>query len=155
MKRNCFKFERTRYSRLVALSSIGLACAFAAQPASAGFVINANYSGFSAAQQTDIAAAVSLYEATFTNNITVGINFQNNGSGLGASSSNFYQISYNTFHNALIANQSGADDVAALAQLAANPDNVNGVWLSQANMKAIGINESGLDGNIFLNANIC
>lgn len=109
-----------------------------------------------------INSVIALYEATFSDPITVTIKFQETGSGLGASSSFFVPRSYSTFRSHLASDATTFDDSVALAHLpggTANPVNGNvDVNLTTANARAIGfsadppVGES--DGTILLNTSI-
>lgn len=142
---------------------MGLVAILGSKPASAGLTINATWGSgaqaFTAAQQADIQSAINLYEATFSNNVTVNITFNNMSSGLGQSSSAFYSDQYTDILARLEANNAAdpsADTTAAIAQLLAHPSGITtNIDLSQANVKALGVSESGTDGTIGLNAGIC
>src|SRR5262245_56385487 len=64
-----------------------------------------------AAIETVINNAITAYQSTFSDPINVTITFQEKMSGLGTSSWWYYNISYQTFINDLIADQSTTDDV--------------------------------------------
>src|SRR5271166_6302161 len=57
-----------------------------------------------------INQAINTYETRFSDPINVTITFQEMNSGLGSSNWWYYNISYQTFINALIADASTADD---------------------------------------------
>src|SRR5204863_1786681 len=66
-----------------------------------------------------INRTIAAYQNTFTNNVTVNITFQE-GSGpgtLGSSSTSGGNVSYSSYHAAVIANATSADDATALATL--------------------------------------
>ncbi len=108
--------------------------------------------------------AINTYETRFSDPINVTITFQEMNSGLGSSNWWYYNISYQTFINALIADASTADDAIALAHLphgATNPvDGSTSINVKTANLRAIGINglnsglAGGADGIIGLNTHI-
>jgi hypothetical protein len=107
-----------------------------------------------AAIETTINAAIQVYEATYSSPVTVQIYFREGG-GLGQSIFGFYDIGYQTFRQALAANQalSGqADQATALAHLpnqANNPvTNIPDLTVQSANGRALGLNTPG-----FLNSN--
>jgi hypothetical protein len=109
-----------------------------------------------------INSVIALYEASFSDPITVAINFQETGSGLGQSSSFFVSRSYSTFHSHLSSHATTFDDAVALAHLPGGTTNpVNGnvdVDLTTANARAIGFSANppagDPDGTIFLNTSI-
>src|ERR1051325_6464808 len=90
-----------------------------------------------------INSVIALYEANFSDPITVTITFQETGSGLGQSSSFFVSRSYTTFRSRLASDATTPDDAAALAHLPGGSTNpVNGstsVDLTTANARAIGL----------------
>jgi hypothetical protein len=112
-----------------------------------------------------INAAILVYEKTFSDPISVNINFAEMTSGLGSSSTFFATVSYSQYYNALKADATTADDATALARLGidgSGPNNpVTGTSLinvKTANLRAVGINvnpPSGQpDGFIGLNTHI-
>jgi hypothetical protein len=117
-----------------------------------------------AAEIAVINSAISFYQATFTDPITVTIYFQDMSTGLGQSSTFFGSVSYQSFITALAANATSADDAAAFAggrlpNSTTNP--VNGstiINLRTANFRALGFNVSPpagqYDGVISLNTAI-
>ena len=93
--------------------------------------------------EATINSAISFYEATFSNNFTVSIGFDEFG-GLGASSSYIAFFPYSLFIADLHAASSGdATDTTALSLLpisSTNPvDGTSNVYLKWANLKALGV----------------
>jgi hypothetical protein len=85
----------------------------------------------------------------------VNITFQEGG-GLGSSSTAFVNTTYANYKAALTADASGADDVAALAQLNALAYGGTSIDLSTANARALGFNApASPDGTITLNTSLC
>jgi hypothetical protein len=115
-----------------------------------------------AAIEGTINSAINTYETTFTDPITVNIDFKEMNSGLGSSSTFFANVPYLTYITALHADAKSSDDATALAQLpiaATNP--VNGgafINVKTANLRAVGINVNppagSPDGTISLNTSI-
>jgi hypothetical protein len=140
-----------RRSKIVLLAGFiaALACA---KPASAlGF--SATLVGFDAAGTTVINNALAFYSATFSDPITVAIQFHNMGTGLGASSiAPLYNVNYATYRAALGADATSADDATALANTpvqANNPVNNNAiVQLKSSNGRAVGLATPGALINI-------
>ncbi len=138
-----------------------------AVPAHANLVINPTFDSTitsdvnAATIMSTIHAAIQVYENTFTDNITVNIKFQEGG-GLGSSSTWIYQRSYANYRADLVNDASTPDDNTALASLpvqANSPVDGNAnLWLSHANLLAIGVNPGatpdGFDGTITLNTSI-
>jgi hypothetical protein len=100
-----------------------------------------------AATQTMINNAIAFYESTFTNNITVNIEFHNMSSGLGQSVFFTFIVPYSIYCAALAASATSPDDATALAQLAHNPcgtknpvTNSANILVKSPNGRAIGIN---------------
>ena len=74
-----------------------------------------------------INSVIALYEATFSDPVTVTITFQETGSGLGASSSFFVSRTYSNFRSHLASDATTFDDSVALAHLPGGTVNpVNG-----------------------------
>jgi hypothetical protein len=109
-----------------------------------------------------INSVIALYEANFSDPITVTITFQETGSGLGASSSFFVSRTYSNFRSHLASDATTFDDSVALAHLpggTVNPVNGNtDVNLTTANARAIGFSANPPagenDGTILLNTSI-
>jgi len=116
-------------------------------------------SAFTQAQKDTITSVITLYQSTFNDNMTVNITFNNMNTGLGQSQTTFGQIDYASFHTALIADATTANDATALTKLAASPFTGANIVASEANFKALGFDTSGLgtgpDSVIGLNAGIC
>jgi PEP-CTERM motif len=113
--------------------------------------------------EATINSTIGIYEAAFTDPITVHIAFNEMSSGLGASSTFIAPIPYTFYLTALTADATTSNDATAVAHLLpAGPNNpVNGnalINVMTANLRAIGINVSppmGLpDSTISLNTSI-
>lgn len=136
-------------------------------PAQAGLTITPTFDSTIASDpdaadiEATINQAIGMFELDITNSISVNIDFQEMGSGLGQSSTFFGTISYSSYLSALQANSSGdATDTSALASLPAGPNNpVNGVTsvdVTTANLRALGFSASppGPDSTISVNTSI-
>jgi hypothetical protein len=78
--------------------------------------------------QATISAAIVLYQANFSDPITVTITFQEMGSDLGLSSFYYNTVSYSSYRAALVSHATTANDTTALAHLpntSLNPVNGN------------------------------
>jgi len=112
--------------------------------------------------ESTIKSTIGVYEATFTDPITVKITFQEMSSGLGQSSTFFDTVSYSSYLTALTADAKSCNDAIALAHLGAGPNNpVNNnpnINVKLPNLRAVGIMESPPlgqpDGTIGLNTSI-
>ena len=97
-----------------------------------------------AATQTVINNAIAFYQNTFTNNITVNIEFHNMSTGLGQSVSFIFTLPYQPYRAALGANAMSADDATALANTPSGSTNpVTGssnILVKSPNGRAIGFN---------------
>ena len=97
-----------------------------------------------AATQTVINNAIAFYENTFTDNITVNIEFHNMSTGLGQSVFFIFNVPYPSYRTALGANATSADDATALANTPSGSTNpVTGssnILVKSPNGRAIGIN---------------
>jgi hypothetical protein len=145
---------------------------FAASPARANLVINATFdttitSDLNASViEATINSVIALYEASFSDSVTVTIRFQEMTDGLGASSSYFVPgVAYSTFRTMLAAGATTVMDAEALAYLPATATNpVNGsttISLHLANGRALGFGGPGWnppssqpDGTVYLNTSI-
>jgi hypothetical protein len=116
--------------------------------ARANLIISATFdSSLNSAEQGAINTAISLFENTYTNNVTVSIYFQAGG-GLGQSNFFVYDETYTSVYNALVAtnanpaaiaalNASGGD---ALTNGGVNPvGGTNDIEIKSANARALGI----------------
>lgn len=123
-----------------------------------------------AATESVINNAISFYESTFSDPITVNIDFRNMTTGLGESDWSYYAIPYTTYLSALTGDATSANDFTALASLgvsATNPvDGTSFVDMKSANGRAVGLSTgpitnctsfggvTGQDGCIGLNLGI-
>ena len=158
--------------RLIPLMSLAIALA-AGTPAHAnGLVINPTFVSTdlsfgtsiasdpnAAAIESTINSAIAFYETTFSNSITVNIEFDEMTTGLGASSTFFENVSYKDYLAALTANATSANDAIALSHLGPGPNNpVNSdatINVKTANLRAVGISAGvPLDGFIGLNTHL-
>lgn len=122
-----------------------IAAAFAfAQPAHA-LLINPTFeAGLSAPAQAVINSAIQFYQNSFSDPITVNIDFRNMNTGLGSSYFVFYNVLYSSYRSALAADATSADDLVALSTLSVLPNNpINGsvgIGVKSANGRAVGLN---------------
>ncbi len=122
-----------RVARRITVSAFLLLCA--GLPARADLTINATFDSSitSLANATQIEASINSAIANVTssitspNNITVSIDFQNMSSGLGQSSTTFYNVHYFDYYNAFKAVATSPAQLAALASLGAAPTNESSV----------------------------
>jgi hypothetical protein len=133
------------------------------------FVINATFDSTitsdpnAADIENTINSVIALYAASFSDPVTVTINFQEISSGLGQSSSYYVPgVHYSTFRTMLAAAATTTNDADALAHLPAGDSNpVNGsttIALNLANGRALGFSGSRWnppvgqpDGFVYLN----
>ena len=113
--------------------------------------------------ESTINSVIALYEESFSDPVTVTINFQEMSSGLGQSSSYYVpEVHYSTFRTMLAAAATTANDADALAHLPAGDSNpVNGsttIALNLANGRALGFSGATWnppagqpDGFVYLN----
>jgi hypothetical protein len=148
-------------------ASLAIGCFAVSAPVHANLVITPTFDSSitsdpnAAAIEGTINSAISVYEATFADPITVNINFREGG-GLGSSSTYFATGSYSAYLAALQADAKTSDDATALAHLPPGPNNpVNGSTLinvKTANLRAVGINVNPPagqpDGFITLNTSL-
>jgi hypothetical protein len=97
-----------------------------------------------AAPQAVINNVIAFYESTFTNSITVNIEFYNMSTGLGQSTFFVFTIPYTSYRTALGANATSPDDMTALANTPSGSTNpITGsrnVLLKSPNGRAVGLN---------------
>jgi hypothetical protein len=152
-----------RWSGPLLLAGAG---AVASAPARAGLQIDATFDSSitslsnAVAVENTISNAISFYEATFTNPITVAIDFQATTTGLGGSSSALYGLGYSTYKSALEtdynANPANATKASANANL---PTSIapNNIAATAANLQALGFTLASpptFDGTIYLNTSL-
>ena len=143
------------YSPLVLLA----ATAFVIPAPAQALVINASYDEtgtgvVSSAAQAVISTAIAFYQNTFSNNITVNIDFHNMISGLGSSLAPTYTKSYASYKTQLTANASSANDTSALANLPASVPG-GGVILKSADARAVGLTGAGMNLNMTNTSGFC
>jgi hypothetical protein len=142
---------------------------FGIAPAQGNLVINATFDSTitgdpnAAVIESTINSVIALYEASFSDPITVTINFQETAGGLGQSSSYVIPgVSYSIFRSKLAAAATTANDTHALAHLPAGSSNpVNGsttLSLNLPNGRALGFSgpdwdppPGQTDGIVYLN----
>src|SRR6266481_5276907 len=97
-----------------------------------------------AATQTVINNAIAFYQNTFTDNITVNIEFHNMSTGLGQSIFFVFTIPYTSYRTALEANATSADDATALANTPSGSTNPvtasSNILVKSPNGRALGFN---------------
>ncbi len=145
------------------------AALFAVPALNASFIITPNFDSSltsdpnAAAIENVINTAITFYEATFTNNMDIVIDFDLMTGGLGQSSFFLSALPYSTYRADLVANQSGANDALALMNLrntSANPvTGTNYVNIKPATEAALGVIASSPTnmlnaGTIGLNASL-
>ena len=137
---------------LVLLAATALVISAPAQ----ALVIHASYNegSLDSAALSVINNAIGFYQNTFSNNITVNIDFHNMTSGLGASLSPIYVKSYTSYKAQLTANASSANDTSALANLPASVPN-SSVILKSADARAVGLTGAGMNLNMTNTSGFC
>ncbi len=160
-KRECIKL------RLVFLALFTMVLSGGTAAYASSFVILPNFGSSitgdsnAATIEATINSAIGIYEAAFTDPITVHITFNEMNTGLGASSTFFFNIPYTSYLAALTADAKTSNDATALAHLGAGPNNpVNGdlnINVKTANLRAVGLdllNPPSVDGTVGLNTSI-
>lgn len=140
---------RLRYLVPVLLATIATAI-----PAKANLIITPIFDSSittqagAAAIETTINAAIAVFESTYTNPITVTIDFEAINSGLGQSQIGFdYLQNYHSFYNALVAKNANPAAIAGLTANGGNSANnpVTGgsqIGVTSANSRALGLASS-------------
>jgi hypothetical protein len=97
-----------------------------------------------AATQTAINNAIAFYQGTFTDNITVNIEFHSMSTGLGQSVFFLFNVPYASYRTALGANATSSDDATALANTPSGTTNPvtasSNIQVKSPNGRALGIN---------------
>lgn len=137
-------------------------------PATAGFVITPTFDSSitndpnAARIEATINQAIQTYEARFTDDVNVTIDFKEMATGLGQSNWYYRNVTYSQYRNALAADQTTSADATALAHTPGGSTNpVNGgtsVSVNLANLRALGITANppvgAFDGTVSLNTSI-
>jgi len=129
---------------LLSVLLAGVAMAFAAPKPAHALSIEATFDpNLSASAVIVINTAISFYQTTFSDPITVNIEFENMNTGLGRSLTFVRTTPYSTYRTALGADATSANDATALANTptgAFNP--VTGstfINVKNANLRAVGL----------------
>ena len=121
------------------------------------FAANINSDSNAAAIKAAINAAIAIYQADFTDSITVNITFQE-GAGLGGSSTAFFNVTYASYLAALIADKKTSDDNASNLPTATQFSTffgVSNINVKSANLRAVGLAGAvATDGTITLNTSL-
>ena len=113
-------------------------------------VINATFTDLPASAQAEVNSAIAFYEASFSDPITVDIEFHNiTTPGLvGRSDLHFYFWEYQSYRAALLADATSPNDAIANATLGPGPNdpilNSQFISLKPATGRAAGLNTPGL-----------
>ena len=144
-----------RLRRLLAALPLAAALGTATLPAHAGLTFTTTFDAtVNATAQAAILNSLAEYAPLFNDNVNVSLYFKFSGNGLGSTSSFAFDVNYQTYYNALVADASSAVDTIALARLAVdgsgalNPVNGTGIIKQgRAGLAAVGIaiNTTGLD----------
>jgi len=102
---------------------------------------------FDDASKQVVMNAIGFYESTFSDNVTVNIQFQNSNTGYGESLTGRYAIPYSTLQSALIADKTSADDATATAHLPASLLFGTDINVKPAEGRALGLNTPGMTLN--------
>lgn len=136
--------EAHRVTLAVSVAAMALVPLSQARALTIDATYNAN---LSASATSVIHDAIQFYQTTFSDPITVYLNFYNMGTGLGSNLSYLTTVDYPTYRAALNADATSADDAIALANTPSGPTNPvtssSGVNVKTANARAIGLNAFG------------
>lgn len=146
---------------------VPLLAALAVGPHARALTINASFDSSitgdpqAATIEATINSAIAVYEATFSDPITVNITFQEQSAGLGNSTTRVGTVSYTSYRSAVLSHATSIDDATAwtyLPNTANNPvNNDPNVYLSLPLARALGLTSTvgSPDGTIYLNTSIC
>jgi VCBS repeat-containing protein len=104
-----------------------------------------------------VAAAISFYEQTFTDNVTLNITFglKDLGSAHGESApEDGADLSFAQVKEYLLKSASSSDDKTAISTLHNDPTNNGTFFISSAEAKAFGLPGSDDDGTVWLNSSL-
>ncbi len=164
--------SRRKLNSLLLVSWPLMFAMFGGTPTRANLIVNATFDititsdPNAAAIESTINSVIALYEASFSDPVTVTIHFQKMSSGLGSSSTYYVTgVPYSTFYTMLAAAATTGMDADALANLPAGDSNpVNGsttLELTLPNGRALGFSGPDWDpppgqpdGTIALNTTI-
>ena len=115
--------------------------------------------GYTSQDQAAVNTAISYFDRTLTNNVTVNIDFSSASSGLGLSSQYLYGINYADLHNALYASATSANGFSAANSLfngSSDPyTGASTVYITHADCAVLGLGcgaaKGGYDGSISIN----
>jgi len=146
MMSNDFKgrFARVRLGLLPALFAGIVMVGAAPRPADALTIVPHYEGNLTAGDQGVIQNAINSYQATFTDPITVDIEFHFDAAVFGQSFFPVYSVGYGAYKAALIADAKTADDATAIASLgpgaAVDPAHGNAnISIKPANGRAVGL----------------
>ena len=144
-----------RLRRLLAAVPLAAALCTATLPAHAGLTFTTTFDAtVNATAQAAILNSLSEYAPLFNDNVNVSLYFKFSGNGLGTSSTFAFDVNYQTYYNALVADGSSAVDTIALTRLAVDGGGVNNpvngttmIKQGRAGLAAVGIviDTTGLD----------
>jgi len=138
----------SRDARRLSTIAVAALTGLALSAPSRALVINPTFNGLSADAQAQINLAIDFYEKTFSDPITVDIEFHNMSTGLGRSDYHYYFWSYDSYRAALIADKTSPNDTIAVATVPAGPnDPILGkqfITLKSATGRAVGLPTPGL-----------
>jgi hypothetical protein len=130
-------------------------------PAQALTIVPTFDAGFDATAEATVRSVIAGYEAAFTDNITVYIQFANMSSGLGQSSTFYYGGTYTNYLSKLAADATSANDSTALAHLPGGTTPVptgTSLLATRAAWGAVGVNiaapSGGVDSTVSLNLSL-
>jgi hypothetical protein len=140
--------RRPSLVRMAALVPVGLAL-LASQPANALTIVPTfstdPASLVSQAAKDVINSVIAGYASTFTDNVTVTIQFAGMTTGLGQSSTYYYNESYATFMAKLRADATSANDATAMASVPSGANPVTGgSQISVTRAQAVAVGMTGL-----------
>src|SRR5215831_468023 len=139
------------------LKALATVAALSALPVHA-LIITPTYdpsSSFTASEKAAINAAIGVFQSTFSDPISVKINFTNNPTGLAGNSVWILSGSYGTVKGLLLADAKTAADTTADATLGASDPFFADLIVTTAECRAIaggcGFGPDGFDGTININ----
>jgi hypothetical protein len=132
---------------VLSLAVFAIACASPTKAQALTIIPNFN-DNLSVTAMGVINAAIGFYQTTFSDPVTVNIDFHAMDSGLSASVIPVYFVPYATYQTHLLADASSLDDKAAMSSYPTGPNDPildqADINLKSANGRAVGINTPGV-----------
>lgn len=113
-----------RRSKRAILLALPVAAACFAMPAQAALTFSTVFdSSFDPNAVSAVNSVLAGYSTLFSDNVNVSLKFSYSGNGLGSTATYGFDVNYQTYYNALVADATSAADAIALANIAGGANN--------------------------------